>query len=327
MLKPLALLLGFCALALASPARAEGPQPPVAAAGQRTLADLVKQYSLPESRFVDVDGARVHYVEEGQGPVVLLLHGSYYSLREWGDWSKALSRDFRVIRMDRLRFGLTQGFPDGEVGYAREQALVEGFVKALGLKQFGLAGASSGGIVAAQYADRHPDQVRRLVLLNFPLGHARITGSEELRAMSRENSARGWQSPRFAELQLQDALVDHRHITPELVQRMTDFANREDPEGKARGAFAAAAQFGEAERAQMLGRLKMPVLVIWSENNRTLPVEDGRAAFAAIGSSQKRFSIARNIGHAAPLEGGPATARAARTFFLGGWPAARFAGQ
>jgi pimeloyl-ACP methyl ester carboxylesterase len=299
-----------------------GYSTPAVAEGQRPIAELIKQYSLPDSKFVEFDGARVHYVEEGEGPVVLLLHGSYYSLREWGEWSKELSRNFRVIRMDRLRFGLTQNFPDGEVSYPREQDLVEGFVKALGLTRFSLAGASSGGIVAAQYAERHPEQVERLILFNFPLGHARITGSEDLRQMSEENLKRGWQYPEFSELQLKANLVDHSRITPELVQRMTDFANRVDPIQASRTAFTAAAAFGEQERAAILGRLKMPVLVLWSEKNRTLPLEDGRAAFAAIGSAQKKFTVARNIGHAAPIEGGRATAKAARTFFRGGWPPA-----
>jgi pimeloyl-ACP methyl ester carboxylesterase len=299
---------------------------PALAEGQRPLADLIKDYSLPESKFAEFDGARVHYVEQGEGPVVVLLHGSYYSLREWGDWAEELSQNFRVIRMDRLRFGLTQGFPDGEVSYSREADLVAGFVNALGLKHFALAGASSGGIVAALYADQHPDQVDRLLLFNFPLGHSRITGSETLRLQSIENMKRGWQYPSFTELQLKDSLVDHSKITPELVQRMTDFANREDPAQASRTAFGAAAAFGEAERAAMLGRLKMPVLVMWSEKNATLPLEDGRAAYAAIGAAQKKFVVATGIGHAAPLEGGPATAAAAHRFFKGGWPPASFAG-
>ena len=295
------------------------------AGGQVPLAALEAKYQLPESRFVEFDGARVHYVEEGRlgAPVVLLLHGSYYSLREWGDWSRELAQDFQVIRMDRTRFGLTRNFPDGEVSYPREVDLVEGFVRALGLESFSLAGASSGGIVALLYADRHPDKVKRLLMFNFPLGHARIAGNPVLVKMSQENATRGWQLPEFAEVQLRDGLVDHRLITPELVQRVTDFGNREDPHENLRGSFARGAALGEPERRAMLARLKMPVLVMWSAQNRTLPVADGEAAFAAIGAAEKRFTLVDGIGHAAPIEGGAETAAAARTFFAGGWPEAR----
>ena len=293
--------------------------------GQLSLAELEARYRLPGSRFVEFDGARVHYVEDGpaEAPVVLLLHGSYYSLRDWEDWAATLAQDFRVIRMDRLRFGLTRGFPDGAVSYPREVDLVEGVVRALGVTEFSLAGASSGGIVAAQVAARNPQMVKRLVLFNFPLGHARIAGNPDLQAMSRDNAARGWQLPEFAEMQLKDGLVDHRRITLALVQRMTDFANREDPDGAARAAFARAAAFGEPERRAMLAQLKMPVLVMWSAQNRTLPVADGEAAFAAIGAAEKRFTLVEGIGHAAPIEGGAETAAAARAFFKGGWPRAR----
>jgi len=299
--------------------------------GQVNLETLVARYALPESRFVEFDGARVHYVEDGRtdagAPVVVLLHGSYYSLQEWGDWARALGRDFRVIRMDRLRFGLTQGFADGVVSYPREVDLVEGFVKALGLAEFSLAGASSGGIVAALYADRNPERVKRLILFNFPLGHGRIDGNARLLEMAAENGKRGWQSADFTRIQLEEGLVDQSKITPELVQRMTDFANREDPEGAARSAFGRAAAFGEDARRAMLERLKMPVLVLWSAENKTLPLANGEAAFAAIGSAQKRFTVVDGIGHTAPIEGGAVTARAARTFFLGGWPAARLKGR
>jgi pimeloyl-ACP methyl ester carboxylesterase len=310
-------------LVVAAPAFAD------AESGQVSLATLEARYRLPESRFVEFDGARVHYVEEGRAdaPVVLLLHGSYYSLQDWADWSKALAGDFRVIRMDRLRFGLTRGFPDGVVSYPREADLVEGFARALGLERFGLAGASSGGIVAAMVAERNPDKVSRLVLFNFPLGHARIAGNAELQRMSRENMARGWQTQDFTRIQLRDGLVNHDFIRPALVARMTDFANREDPDGAARLAFGRAAAFGEAERRAMLARLKMPVLVMWSAENRTLPVADGEAAFAAIGSAEKRFTLVEGIGHSAPIEGGAVTGDAARTFFAGGWPPARLKGQ
>ncbi len=321
-----AIWRGMCGAALLAatiPALAAVP----ASYGQVSLDDLEVRYRLPNSRFIDVDGARVHYVDEGKGPVVVLLHGSYYSLREWSDWSKALIQNFRVIRMDRLRFGLTRNFPDHNVSYDSEVALLEGFTRALGLTTFSLAGGSSGGIVAALYADRHPDNVKRLILFNFPLGHGRITSDDTLREMSRVNVARGWQTPEYTKLQLQDGLVDQSRITPELVQRMTDFANREDPGGKSRAAFSAAAGLGEPERKAMLGRLKMPVLVLWSEKNRTLSLANGEAAFAAIGSTQKRFSVAMNVGHAAPIEGGAATARAASVFFLGNWPPSRLTKQ
>jgi len=58
-------------------------------------------------------------------------------------------------------------------------------------------------------------------------------------------------------------------------------------------------------------------LVVWSAENRTLPIENGKAAFAAIGAAEKHFLLIENAGHMFPLERGTETAGAVRPFLSG----------
>lgn len=305
---------------LSEQARA-APEP----AGPRlSIEELRKRHGLPESRFTTIAGVPVHYTDQGRGPVIVLLHGSYLDLTSWDDWVAEFGKDHRVIRLDRVRFGLTGTFADRPPDYVAEQIVLDGLIDQLKLDRFTLVGSSSGGVVAAQYADRHPDKVSRLVLMNFPLGHGRI----QAMGPSANPSPRRVQAPadRIDDL-LRYNLADHEVITPTLVARLADFSYREDPSGAIASAFGKASSFTESDRAEMLGRIRQPTLVIWSDRNRTLPVAEGEAAFAAIGARTKYFTVVQNAGHMVPLEAGRETAVLARRFMAGRKLPARLARQ
>src|SRR5271169_6803699 len=70
------------------------------------VQQLLATYASGASKFVEVDGLRVHYRDEGQGPPVVLLHGTGASLHTWEAWTAVLSPHYRVLRMDLPGFGL-----------------------------------------------------------------------------------------------------------------------------------------------------------------------------------------------------------------------------
>src|SRR5580658_6892605 len=73
------------------------------AAGFRSDRDpalLEARYATLPSRFVEVDGLRVHYRDRGSGPAVVLVHGSNSSLFTWEGWAEALAVDHRVVTLD-----------------------------------------------------------------------------------------------------------------------------------------------------------------------------------------------------------------------------------
>ena len=77
------------------------------------LAELEKKYTTPASRWIDIDGIRVHYFDESpagvtNAPVVVLSHASLMSLRCWDCMAAALVKSgYRVISMDYLNAGVT----------------------------------------------------------------------------------------------------------------------------------------------------------------------------------------------------------------------------
>ena len=278
--------------------------------------ELRERHQLPDSKFVDVDGINYHYLDEGEGEVVLLMHGSYLNLRDWDDWAKALvEAGYRVVRFDRPASGLTSGYTAKGAGYAREIELLGGFIKTLGLERVTLVGTSSAGVVAFSYAADHPDVVQRLILMNFPLGHSRIGSPASMETARKVRSVLGRFQPEYYTRQLlRTNLVDHSRITPDLVTRMTDFANRKGLQENAVAGFKNGAQLTEEQRRQSIARLTMPTLVIWSDQNRMVSVEDGREAFNLIPATKKTFATLSNAAHMVPLEQGDTSVRIAINF-------------
>ncbi len=145
-------------------ALAQGPSP-------ISLEDLRKKYADDGSRFVTIDGAEIHYRDEGQGPVVVLLHASYFNLLAWDQLTEALVDDYRIIRLDFPNVGLsgpeTKEPPGGKFNLIeRNVEVFSGLVEELGLDRFALVATSSGGSVGFRYASRFPEHVTRLVLIN-----------------------------------------------------------------------------------------------------------------------------------------------------------------
>jgi pimeloyl-ACP methyl ester carboxylesterase len=122
----------------------------------------------PAGSFVDVDGVRVHYVERGQGPVVVLLHGNAVTLQDFapGELVDELAQSHRVIVLDRPGFGFTER-PRLRVWTASAQAaLVDAALRELGVTDATVMGHSWSTLVALELALRPDSLVRKLVLVS-----------------------------------------------------------------------------------------------------------------------------------------------------------------
>lgn len=302
------LLLGaFCLCAISIPGQADISDTKIEPA---SLDSLREQYVLPQSKFVTVEDVAVHYMDQGSGPVVLLLHGSYLDLTSWDDWVKALETDHRVIRLDRLRFGLTGTFQGQPVDYAREHKLLNSFINKLGLTEFSLVGASSGGIVAAAYAAQNPDKIQNLILMNVPVAHGRIQNTRTVASDPLERIT----------IAFEKNLVQRDKVDEEKVNRYKALHLRHDPDRAVDNAYDRAAAFSEQDRLEMFKKITARTLILWSEENRTLSLADSQRIFNALPSSHKYFATISEAGHMVPLEMGPETAAAGRAFLTGSEP-------
>lgn len=278
-------------------------------------ADLRLRYSLPGSRFITIGAQSLHVVDEGSGPPVVLVHGSYASLRMWQDWADALKVDHRVIRFDRPGMGLSGPNPDARYDGAAEAALIGKLADQLGLDRFVLAGTSSSGEGVTHFAATRPDRVSALILNNIAAGPIKPTPQSYpawFRAtLMIDPLFKGWHSELFWRGILEANFADKSKVTSSLVSEWTELNNR--TQGWPRKPWPGGVPF--AGTPADLAALKMPVLLLWSDRDPEVPLErDGQQAERLITAPGKVLVVVPGCGHMLPLECGPQGAAAVRTF-------------
>ena len=119
-----------------------------------------------DGRHLQVAGARLHYVERGSGPAIVMIHGLGGQLRNFGyGMLEPLARDHRVILLDRPGSGYSTADDEAEPGIAEQAAIVARFIETLGIERPLLVGHSLGGAVALSLALARPDLIRGLALI------------------------------------------------------------------------------------------------------------------------------------------------------------------
>lgn len=139
-------------------------------------------------KFILANGIRTNYHDIGEGPPVLLIHGSGPGVTGWANWRltiPALATRFRVLAPDIVGFGYTERPDDVQYNMGTWVDHLLGFMDALDIKQAHIVGNSFGGGLALAMAIRAPHRVRRLVLMGsagipFPItdGLNRVWGYE-----------------------------------------------------------------------------------------------------------------------------------------------------
>lgn len=119
----------------------------------------------PLGDFIDVTGARLHYLDRGTGPVVLLLHGWGGNLRHYHRLIERLASHCRVIALDIPGCGYSRMLDGRHASLRRRAEIVAAFMRCLALEQVLVVGHSLGGALALALALDHPQRLRGLVLL------------------------------------------------------------------------------------------------------------------------------------------------------------------
>jgi pimeloyl-ACP methyl ester carboxylesterase len=147
------------------------------------VAIRVRMGLPPEGRFVTIMGNRMHYLEQGKGDPILMIHGlggvaQNFSYSVMGQ----LAKTHRVIAIDRPGSGYSLRHPQSSASLAVQADVVAGLIDALKLEKPLIVGHSLGGAVALATALRHPDKVSRLALV-APLTHMPTETSKAFAAL------------------------------------------------------------------------------------------------------------------------------------------------
>lgn len=234
------------------------------------LADLEAKYARPNSKFMDIEGIRIHYIDEGpaDAPAVVLMHASFMNLLPWDSMAKALSRSYRVVRFDVPTAGLTGPDPKQRYSIELNMQVLDELTTQLGIKTFALLGTSSGGAAAFRYASERPERVSRLVLINSAgMPRTAVTNPNRARGSAifrwidaRYRSREQWRenlSQNFTSMPPPDWLVDQSY----------DMARRA---GLREEGAIYLRNFKTGDPQAMLGRVTSPTLILWGMENPTV---------------------------------------------------------
>jgi epoxide hydrolase 4 len=221
---------------------------------------------------VDSGGVKIHYAELGSGPLVVMIHGFPDFWYSWRHQMGALAGRYRVVAIDQRGYNLSDK-PAGQAQY--DMSLLVGDVRAV-VQQLAkgqraiIVGHDWGGMVAWNFAMRHPELTERLIVLNLP--HPRgLTHELATNPQQQQNSAyaRRFQEPDAA-----------KTLTAEgLAKRVANAAEREHYiEAFKRSDFEAMLNYYKqnypkspyAEDTSPVVKVKAPVLLVHGLNDTAL---------------------------------------------------------
>lgn len=278
---------------------------------------LEARYASPASRFINIDGVRMHYRDEGNGPPVVLIHANFASLIGWDPWVAVLQDSYRVIRFDMPSHGLTGPDPSGDYTLDRTIELTERLVDALDPGTFTIGGTSLGGTVAIHYANRHPDRIDRLLLLSPGSleGRERTEGPRRT-AVPGVARVLEYILPRaLPEFMLTNAYGDKSKLTDEVIDRWHDMWLRE---GQRRAQLTRLRQYRAGDIEGAIRGIEAPTLLMWGEANPQAPIEQAYEILELLeNAASVRFIGYPGVGHMAVQEAGQQIGRDVRAYLDG----------
>ena len=226
----------------------------------------------PRSAFAQVDGQRVHYLEAGSGPPVLLLHGFPTSSHLYREVIPQLAATHRAIAPDLPGFGRSDRPPGASYSFRYYERILEGFAKQLGIEQTALVVHDLGGPIGLYWAAQHPERITPLGLLNT-LVYPEMSWAVKLFVLATYlPGLRGFlASPQGIAWALRFGVTKKERLTEEVL------APYQDPfrEAPARRALLAAGHglhpAGFKVIAGWIPQIRVPVHCIYGEQDRILP--------------------------------------------------------
>lgn len=245
------------------------------------------------------DNTVVHYLDAGQGPVLVLVHGLGASSESWRDSIRYLARGYRVVALDLPGYGKSDK-PRSDYSIEYHVAALNDFIDALGAGKVALVGNSMGGWISAITALNHPEKVSHLILVDsaglrrdstaFSVNLNPAT-KEEMRAL------------------LLSLFADKAFVTEKLVNDQWEY--RKDTRYTVQATL-------ESLKTKLpllddrLKNIKVPTLIIWGREDTLTPFTDAERFAKGIPGS--KLVVLDNTGHIPQVEKPAAFYRAVKGF-------------
>lgn len=236
-----------------------------------------------QHEYIVSNGIRLHYVTQGEGPLMLMLHGFPEFWYSWRHQIPEFAKDYKVVALD-LRGYNDSDKPSEQSAYLMSELIqdVEGVIQGLGYDRCVLVGHDWGGAIAWCFAYAHPEMVERLIVMNIPHPAKFAEGLRTPQQLMRSWYTFFFQLPVLPELVLQafdyeaisNALagmaVDKSTFTPTDIEAYKDAAAK-------RGALTAMLNYYRnaftSFQQHDWSLLDVPTLMIWGEDDAALGKE------------------------------------------------------
>ena len=239
---------------------------------RQTLIDLIKAPSaVPvEQLDITVGTVKTAYLQAGNGPAVICLHGAGAGAVTWYPSLGALAEKYRVIVPDIIGYGESDK-PDGAYDRPFFAAWLRDFMQALGIARAHIVGLSQGGAIALQLALENPELVDKLVLVDSAALGAQPSLLSFISMLWMNllpsDAASRFQS-RFLLNDTAKRAPAHRHYSVEVLKKLGG------KQAFSQGRGAAVAPMAEAE----LQCIDHQTLIVWGEDDNFFPMSHGQAA-------------------------------------------------
>ncbi len=261
-----------------------------------------------DATFENVCGARVHYVDRGFGPPIVLLHGFASSLEIWSSIIPNLLQAHRVVAVDLKGFGWTDR-PEGDYSPRAQAQLVWALLERLDIERAALVGHSWGASVVLAMALNSPERTTHLALydawayeaqLTFVFRWSRLLGVGE--------ALFGWYDSSWARNTLSLGFHRSGQVTSQMINSLKW---RMDRPGARAAALATLRAMHFADQERGYRSLDRPALVLWGQHDAIAAPTFGRQLAADL---RGELTVFPQCGHFPMIEAAEPSTAALRSF-------------
>ena len=261
----------------------------------------------PHLHWAQIDGAPVNYVDVGEGPPLVFIHGLSGCWQNWLENIPHFARSHRVIAVDLPGFG-DSPMPREKISINGYAGTVDALLHQLGIERAVIVGNSMGGFIGAELAIEYSTRVDKLVLVSA----AGLTTMERhsdraLAGLRRIDNVlafgAAWAATRSHRLsrrpRMRKALMLMVAAHPDQLPAPL-IAEQISGSGKP-GFMDALEALGTYPLEDRLERIEIPTLIVWGAKDWLVPVRDAKRFERAIGANARRI-VYPDTGHVAMLE-------------------------
>jgi pimeloyl-ACP methyl ester carboxylesterase len=274
--------------------------------GSRGRSDWLDIDWQQHLRSATVHGARVNYVEMGEGPPIVFIHGLAGCWQNWLENIPRFAKNHRVVAVDLAGFGHSE-LPREEISIPGYGRFMDAFLGQIGVERAALVGNSMGGFIAAETAISHPSRVEKLVLVS-------AAGGPTLRDRNSAMQSRVMRGARLfapiaaAAIARREHLIRRPRLRRLLLLKVARHPDRLEPElcfevasgGGKPGFLSALEAILDYDFEHRLADISCPTMIVWGRNDEIVPVEDAFEYERLIAGSRR--VIFEDTGHVPMLE-------------------------